>query len=222
MFVFIRGSFCPKMKWGRSKRKASIRFWIKICVWQSVRGEGKALETAPWDSGYEHAIVPIACYCSLTALVTPPPLYPVTFGRCTPAVGMERHHRGGGGRPQTILYTRCKPELVGGWAAHWVPHIPQGVPNPPPGLQSWARWHLPGARQLPKAPPASQWAPPASKSHLATPALRILTPENQFLFFCLMTRCLMNVCCQFPFHQVGRVMQRFVDTTNSVLEFFLI
>ena len=158
-------------------------------------------------------------------LLPPPPsspFHPVTLGRCTPAVGMERHHRGGCGRPQTILYTRCKPELVGGWAEHWVPHIPQGVPNPPPGLQSWARWHLPGARQLPKVPPASQWAPPASKSHLATPALRTLTPENQFLFFCLMTRCLMNVCCQFPFHQVGRVMQRFVDTTNSVLEFFLI
>ena len=32
----------------------------------------------------------------------------------------------------------------------------------------------------------------------------------------------MNVCCQFPLHQVGRVKQRFVDTTNSVLEFFLI
>ena len=155
-------------------------------------------------------------------LLPPPPsspFHPVTLGRCTPAVGMERHHRGGCGRPQTILYTRCKPELVGGWAEHWVPHIPQGVPNPPPGLQSWARWHLPGARQLPKAPPASQWAPPASKSHLTTPALRTL----KFIFVFLSNDKMSDdFLLPVLISSSGKGQAAFCCTTNSVSEFFLI
>ena len=112
---------------------------------------GQTLETAPWDSGYLRAIVPIACYCSLKALVTTPPLF-WPLHSCS---GNGKAPGGAGCRRQCFT-PRSKLVWMGGWAKPWLSHISPGCTKPPTRIAH----PPPGARQLPKAPPAAQWAPP--------------------------------------------------------------
>ena len=160
--MFFQGSFSIAMTPpGKQEKEVKTIFNsnLKFNVWQSVRSEARVNST---DCTLRLRLRTRYCsYCLLlfphSSGYSPPPFYPVTFGRCTPAVGMERQQERRAGRRQCFT-----PRSKLGGPNHGSHTSPPGAPNPPPGL------HTPQMRQVEGSCPKPHL--PTSEHHQPSPA----------------------------------------------------
>ena len=138
-----------------------------------ARVNSTSLQTAPWDSGY--VIVPIACYCSLTALVTPlPPSTQSLLAVALSCSGNGKAPGAGAGRRQCFT---PRSKLRGGpnHGSHTSPRVQQTAHQdcaPPSNAQVQV--------SCSKPPPANQWRLLAQKITPASAQHAFLSTSNPF------------------------------------------